>query len=87
MRDPGMCALAGQHAGARLQSMINRLIRLHYLRREQPYFRAVMYGNLFAFVLFDLGQALSSLLQQSRPQHCSTRPKLHDRIIPIDRTT
>jgi len=83
---PVWWGFAGQQERERLQAIMDRLVRLHYLPKNSPTFEQLIRkaeGSLFAAVLLDQGHVLNQFLPPLRPQlYYYMRPRRHDRIVP-----
>ena len=83
---PAWWGFAGQQDRCRLQSVINKLIRLRYLPEDYPKFERLCLEadtRLFSAVLMNQGHVLHSLLPPKKPQQYSLRPRSHDHCVPL----
>ena len=75
----------GQQEHNRLQSVMDRLVRLRYLPEDNPTLEQLCRtadGNLFTAALADPGHVLNPLLPPVKTLPYSLRPRPHDRIVP-----
>src|ERR1043165_1847590 len=75
----------GQQKHNRLQSVMNRFVRLRYLPVNNPTLEQLCRtadGNLFTAALADPGHVLNLLLPPVKTLPYFLRPRLHDRIVP-----
>ena len=82
---PVWWGFAGQCERNRLQTLIRRLIRYHYLPEDSPSFEQLCLkadSRLFSAVLTDKGHVLHALLPPVKTSVYSLRPRAHDRVIP-----
>ena len=82
---PAWWGYAGQQEKGRLQAMINRLIRQHYLPGDNPTFEELCRHadtRLFSAVLTRPGHVLHELLPPAKQTGHNLRPRHHDRVLP-----
>ena len=82
---PAWWGFVGQQERNRLQSVMDRLVRLRYLPENNPTLEQLCRtadGNLFTAALADPGHVLNPLLPPVKTLPYSLRPRPHDRIVP-----
>ena len=82
---PAWWGFAGHQKRNRLQSVMDRLVRLRYLPESNPTLEQLYRtadGNLFTAALADPSHVLNPLLPPVKTLPYSLRPRPHDRIVP-----